>query len=87
VDVLSSQGRPVAEAIRTIGVTAFIYYGGRKGFSGLKSDQVKRLKPFLLTLSRLAGARAQWEMRCVVIPRVEHACSGGFASLTLRVTR
>jgi hypothetical protein len=26
VDVLLSQGRPVAEAIRTIGVTSFTYY-------------------------------------------------------------
>ena len=44
VDVLVSQGRPVAEAIRTIGVTPFTYYRWRKEFGGLKSDQVKRLK-------------------------------------------
>lgn len=44
VDVLLSQGRPVAEAIRTIGVTPFTYYRWRKEFGGLKSDQVKRLK-------------------------------------------
>lgn len=43
VDVLVSQGRPVAEAIRAIGVTAFTYYRWRKEFGGLKSDQVKRL--------------------------------------------
>ena len=30
VDVLVSQGRPVAEAIRAIGVTAFTYYRWRK---------------------------------------------------------
>lgn len=44
VDVLSSQGRPVAEANRVIGVTAFTYYRWRKEFGGLKTDQVKRLK-------------------------------------------
>ncbi|MDQ0515665.1 transposase InsO family protein [Kaistia geumhonensis] len=44
VDVFLSQGRPVAEAIRTIGVTAFTYYPWRKEFGGPKSDQVKRLK-------------------------------------------
>lgn len=44
VDVLLSQGRPVAEAIRAISVTAFTYYRWRKEFGGLKSDQVKRLK-------------------------------------------
>jgi len=44
VDVLLSQGRAVAEAIRTISVTPFTYYRWRKEFGGLKSDQVKRLK-------------------------------------------
>ena len=44
VDVLVSQGRPVAEAIRMIGVTPFTYYRWRKEFGGLKSDQVKRLQ-------------------------------------------
>ncbi len=43
VDVLFSQGRPVAEAIRAMSVTAFTYYRWRKAFGGLKSDQVKRL--------------------------------------------
>jgi putative transposase len=40
VDVLLGQGRPVAEAIRSIGVTAFTYYRWRKEFGGLKSDRV-----------------------------------------------
>jgi len=39
VGVLLSQGRPVAEAIRAISVTAFTYYRWRKEFGGLKSDQ------------------------------------------------
>ena len=36
VDVLVSQGRPVAEAIRSIGVTPFTYYRWRKEFGGVK---------------------------------------------------
>jgi len=44
VDVLVSQGRSVAEAIRSIGVTQFTHYWWRKEFGGLKSDEVKRLK-------------------------------------------
>ena len=44
VDVLLSQGRPVAEAIHTISVTPFTYYRWRKEFGGLKTDQVRRLK-------------------------------------------
>ena len=44
VEVLTSQGRSVAEAIRSIGVTEVTYYRWRQEFSGLKSDQVKRLR-------------------------------------------
>ena len=44
VDVLTSQGRPVAEAVRTIGVTEVTYYRWRSEYGGLKGDQVKRLK-------------------------------------------
>lgn len=42
VDVLTSQGKSVAEAVRSIGVTEVTYYRWRYG--GLKGDQVKRLK-------------------------------------------
>ena len=44
VDVLIGQGRPVAEAVRTIGVTEVTYYRWRSEYGGLKSDQIKRLK-------------------------------------------
>ena len=44
VDVLVSQGRPIAEAVRTIGVTEVTYYRWRSEYGGLKGDQVKRLK-------------------------------------------
>jgi len=44
VDVLMAQGRPVADAIRAIGVTEVTYYRWRNEYGGLKGDQVKRLK-------------------------------------------
>ena len=44
VDVLTSQGKTVAEAIRSIGVTEVTYYRWRQEYGGLKSDQVKRFK-------------------------------------------
>jgi len=44
VEVLQSQGKTAAEAIRSIGVTEVTYYRWRKEFGGLKLDQVKRLK-------------------------------------------
>jgi putative transposase len=41
VDVLVSQGRPIAEAVRTIGVTEVTYYRWRSEYGGLKGDQVQ----------------------------------------------
>ena len=37
VDVLMSQGRPVAEAVRTIGVTEVTYYRWRSEYGGSKA--------------------------------------------------
>lgn len=56
VDVLVSQGRAVAEAVRTIGVTPFTYDRWRKEYGGLKLDQVKRLKELEKENERLRKA-------------------------------
>ena len=53
VDVLTSQGQPVAEAVRTIGVTEVTYYRWRQEYGGLKGDQVKRLKELEAENARL----------------------------------
>ncbi len=58
VDVLTSQGQSVAEAVRSIGVTPFTYYRWRKEFGGLKTDQVKRLKELGQENQRLRKAVA-----------------------------
>src|SRR5258708_39889211 len=44
VAVLTAQGRAVADAVRTIGVTEVTYYRWRSEYGGLKGNQVKRLK-------------------------------------------
>jgi putative transposase len=56
VDVLAAQGRPVAEAIRSIGVTEVTYYRWRNEYGGLKGDQVKRLKELETENARLRRA-------------------------------
>jgi len=53
VDVLTSQGQSVADAIRAIGVSEVTYYRWRQEFGGLKSDQVKRLKDLETENTRL----------------------------------
>jgi len=56
VDVLTSQGAALAEAIRSIGVSEVTYHRWRNEFGGLKLDQVKRLKELELENSRLRKA-------------------------------
>jgi putative transposase len=56
VEVLNSQGKTVAEAVRAIGVTEVTYYRWRKEYGGLKGDQVKRLKELEAENARLRRA-------------------------------
>jgi putative transposase len=56
VDVLLAQGRAVADAVRSIGVTEVTYYRWRNEYGGLKGDQVKRLKELEIENSRLRRA-------------------------------
>jgi putative transposase len=56
VDVLIAQGRQVADAVRSIGVTEVTYYRWRNEYGGLKGDQVKRLKELEIENNRLRRA-------------------------------
>jgi len=53
VDVLTSQGQSIAEAVRTIAVTETTYFRWRAEYGGMKSDQVKRLKELETENTRL----------------------------------
>jgi transposase-like protein len=75
VDVLISQGRPVAEVVRSIGVTQFTYYRWRKEFGGLKSDQVKRLKELEKENERLRKAVSDLTLEKLIL---REAASGNF---------
>ena len=56
VDVLTSQGSTVADAIRQIGVTEITYYRWRKEFGGLQTNQVRRIKDLEEENARLRRA-------------------------------
>jgi putative transposase len=56
VDVLTSQGRSVADSIRAFGVTEVTYYRWRQGYGGLRSDQVRRMKDLEAENTRLRRA-------------------------------
>lgn len=56
VDVLTGQGRSIAEAVKTIAVTETTYFRWRLEYGGMKSDQVKRLKALEVENARLRRA-------------------------------
>jgi len=55
-EVLSSQGRTVAEICRQLGVVEQTFFRWRKEYGGLKVDQAKRLKDLELENTRLRRA-------------------------------
>jgi Transposase len=53
VEVLTAQGKSIAEAVKTIAVTETTYFRWRAEYGGLKYDQVKRLKDLETENARL----------------------------------
>jgi transposase-like protein len=55
-EVLTAQGKSIAEAARTIGVSEQTYYRWRADYGSMKMDQVKRLKELETENARLRRA-------------------------------
>ena len=75
VEVLNSQGKTVAEAVRAIGVTEVTYYRWRKEYGGLKGDQVKRLKELEAENARLRRAVSDLTLDKMIL---EEAARGNY---------
>jgi putative transposase len=75
VEVLTAQGRPVSEAIRSIGVTEVTYYRWRNEYGGLKGDQVKRLKELEAENARLRRAVSDLTLEKLIL---KEAASGNW---------
>jgi putative transposase len=75
VEVLTAQGKSVAEAIRSIGVTEVTYYRWRQEYGGLKGDQVKRLKELEQENSRLRKAVSDLTLEKLIL---KEAASGNW---------
>jgi putative transposase len=78
VDVLVSQGVPVADAVRQIGVTEVTYYRWRQEYGGLKLDQVKRLKELELENGRLRKAVSDLTLDKLIL---KEAARGNYRAL------
>ncbi len=76
VDVLTAQGRSVAEAIRSIGVTEVTYYRWRSEYGGLKSDQVKRLKELEAETTRLRRAVSDLTLEKLILKEAASGTEG-----------
>ncbi len=66
-EVLTAQGKPVAEAVRAIGISEPTYYRWRSEYGGLKLDQVKRLKLLEQENGRLRKAVADLTLEKLVL--------------------
>ena len=75
VEVLTAQGRTVAEAIRLIGVTEVTFYRWRQEYGGLKGDQVKRLKQLEAENARLRRAVSDLTLEKLIL---REAASGNY---------
>ncbi len=75
VEVLTSQGQSVADAVRSIGVTEVTYYRWRQEYGGLKSDQVKRLKALETENGRLRKAISDLTLDKLIL---QEAARGNF---------
>jgi len=76
VDVLTAQGRPVAEAVRSIGVTEVTYYRWRSEYGGLKGDQVKRLKELEAENNRLRRAVSDLTIEKLILKEAAGGTAG-----------
>ena len=75
VEVLTAQGRSVAEAIRSIGVTEVTFYRWRQEYGGPKGDQVKRLKELETENARLRRAVSDLTLEKLIL---REAASGNW---------
>ena len=53
VEIVTAQGKSIAEAARSIGVSEQTYFRWRAEYGSMKADQVKRLKALELENTRL----------------------------------
>jgi putative transposase len=75
VEVLSGQGKSMAEAVRAIGVTEPTFCRWRAEYGGLKLDQVRRLKLLEQENGRLRRGVSDLTLEKLIL---KEAASGNF---------
>jgi transposase-like protein len=75
VEMLMTQGKSTADAVRAIGVTEATYYRWRQEYGGLKGDQVRRLKELEAENTRLRRAVSDLTVEKLIL---KEAARGNF---------
>ena len=78
IEVLQGQGKPIADAVRQIGVTVQTYYRWRKEYGGMNRDQLKRLKVLESENHRLRRAVSDLTLDKMILTE---AARGNFQAL------
>ena len=75
VEVLCSQGKSIADAIRHIGVSEQTYYRWKKSYGGMGVDQLKELKALQKENERLRKAVSDLTLEKLIL---QEAVRGNF---------
>ena len=75
VEVRQGQGKPLADAVRQIGVTVQTYYRQSKEYGGMSRDQLKRLKLLESENTRLRRAMSDLTLDKMILTK---AAGGNF---------
>lgn len=75
VEVLTGQGRSIAEAARSIGVSEQTYFRWRAEYGSMKADQVRRLKDLETENTRLRRAVSDLTLDKLIL---QEAARGNF---------
>lgn len=74
-EVLQSQGMPIREVSKRLGITDQTYYRWRKEYGGLRVDQARRLKDLEKENGRLKKVVAELTLDAAIL---KEAASGNF---------
>jgi len=70
IDVLTANGKAVAQACKQIGISEQTYYRWRKVYGGLKVDQARRFKQIEAENGRLKKLVAELSLREAMLKEV-----------------
>jgi transposase-like protein len=74
-EVMQSQGAPIREIVKKLGITDQTFYRWRREFGGLRVDQAKRMKDVEKENSRLKKVVAEQALDIAIL---KEAASGNF---------